>query len=306
MKILIVGAGAVGGYMGGRLAKAGKAVTFMARGAHLQALQKDGLTIHGAEESFTLPVAAVAQPEPAETFDLVLYCVKGYDLEGAIRQTRHAVSGNGMVLSLLNGVESEDVLAGAFGAERVIDGIAFIGSRMERPGVILQSVRAALTLGELNGQETDRILRLKSLFEKAGIPVRLSREIRRDRWRKLVWNAGFNPVCALTGLSAQEVLKSGPLRVTLIKAMEEVAAVAEALGYPLGEDVVQKQVESTERAGGEIIPSMLQDRRRSKPLEAESISGVVVRKGEGAGVATPINQVLYALTLALSVHPASG
>lgn len=300
MKVLVVGVGGVGGFFGGRLAKAGEvSVTFMGRGAHIQAIQERGLTVKGVDESFTIPVTAVSQPVLGDRFDLILFAVKSHDLEGAVEQTRQVLAPDGAAISLLNGVESEDVLVQCLGSDRVIGGIAFIGSRIESPGVILQTAKASLIIGELNGGKTDRIAAVQGIFERAGVPTRVTDQIRRELWRKLVWNAGFNPTCAITGLSAQEVLKIAPMRETVIRAMEEVIAVSEAIGFPLGREMVEKQISATEGAG-EIIPSMLQDRRRGRPLEAEAISGVVVRGGSGAGVPTPVNQVLYALTTALN------
>lgn len=301
-RILVIGAGAVGGYVGGHLAQAGREVTLMARGAHLEALQKEGLLLVEPEGSLRIRTRAVECPSPLEVFDLIIYCVKAYDLERALDQTRAHLSPTGTVISLLNGVEAPDVLARVFGAHRVVAGIAFIGAFIERPGVVRRTARAFLTLGEMDGSLTPRLEALKSLLEGAGIPVRLTQHIRREQWRKLVWNAGFNPLSALTGFSAQDVLKHPPLRETLILVMEEVVAVAARLGFDLGADTVQKQIRATEEVS-EIIPSMLQDRRRGKPLESEALNGVVVRKGREVGVPTPVNLTLYALTRAL--HPGS-
>ncbi|GAJ04023.1 unnamed protein product, partial [marine sediment metagenome] len=206
MKILIVGSGAVGGYFGALLSRAGNDVTFLARGEHLKALRQKGITIKSINGDFSVKVKAQEQLDKDDRYDLIIFAVKGYDLEAASETIKDVVADDTAILSLLNGVESEEFLAQEFAAEKIIGGIAFIGSAIEAPGEILHTASGFVTIGEMDERESDRCQKIKTTFEKAHIPCKISADINKDIWSKMVWNVGFNAITAVTGALVSEIL----------------------------------------------------------------------------------------------------
>ena len=294
MRFAVVGAGAVGGYYGALLARAGNAVAFVARGAHLEAIRDKGLTVKSWKGDFHLPeVEATDEPAEVGPVDCILFAVKTYDTEAAARQMAPIVGPDTAVLSLQNGVESEEVLASHFGMGSVLGGLAFVSAVIESPGVIAHTAAGGLTFGEMDGALSERGRRLQALFEAAGIESKLTADIRKGLWTKLVWNACFNPLTTITGANVQEILDSPESLEVARAAMAEVAQVARACGVELAEDVVDKMVEAT-RGLGPITSSMRHDWEAGKPIEAHALSGVVVDRGRAQGVPTPVNATLYA------------
>jgi len=205
MKTLVIGAGAVGGYFGGRLAQAGHELYFMARGDHLKAMKKDGLHVESREGDFHIKPRAEKGFEPIEGLDLIMVCVKHHGLNAVLPTVREHAGENCIVISLLNGVDSEDILMDAVPGNRVIGAIAYIGSELTAPGRIRNTLAGKITLGEMDGSDTARLENLKKAFNDASIPCGTSNNIRKALWEKLMWNVGFNGLSALTGQSAQQI-----------------------------------------------------------------------------------------------------
>lgn len=289
-----MGAGAVGGYFGALLARAGHPVAFLARGAHLEAMREKGLEVKSWRGDFHLPeVEATDDPAEVGPAECVLFAAKAYDTEAAARLMAPMVGPETAVLSLQNGVESEEVLSSLYGAERVLGGLAFIGAFIEAPGVIAHTAAGRLTFGEMDGRLSERARRLQALFEAADLESELSGDILRELWNKLVWNACFNPLTTITGANVQEILERPEALEVARAAMSEVAEVARAWGSPLAEDAVEEMIERS-RALGPISSSMRHDWEAGKPIEAYALSGVVVERGRARGVATPVNAALFA------------
>ncbi len=301
VKIAVVGAGGVGGYYGGLLARAGLNVSFLCRGAHLEAIMKRGLTVESYRGDFRVDVQATDDPAEIGVSDVVLFCVKSYDTEDAARMIRPMVGPATVVVSLQNGVDNEEVLGKILGKEKIMGGVAFIGSRIREPGVILHTAAGGMTLGEMSGGMSERGKMLVRLFESAGIEARLSEDIRKVMWRKMVWNCGFNALTALTGCTVGEVLALGEARAVIRAAMEEVIAVARALGIGLAGDLPEKTMSHTEKQG-EIRTSMLMDNENGRRMEIEALNGAVSRRGRENGVPTPVNDVFYAAVKAVNVR----
>ena len=298
MHVLVYGAGAVGGYFGARLATGGHDVTLVARGANLAALRADGLRVHLAPTDETLrvhPIRAVERPADAPPADLVLVCVKSYDTIAAADALRPAVRPDTVVLSLQNGVENEAILAERLALPPLPVGLTRIGVELTAPGMVLYSGRGEIIFGEPDGVESPRARRLADAFAAAGIPHQLRRDVLVTAWEKLAWNAGFNAVSTLTDATVREVLDRTRSRDLVVRAMEEVDAVAVALGIPVRRRRTQTVLDDSLSGLPDFPTSMLQDRRRGRRLEHDAINGAVVRGGRRAGVATPVNVMLLAL-----------
>jgi 2-dehydropantoate 2-reductase len=303
VKIAVFGAGGVGAFYGGLLARAGADVSFVARGAQLEALRRRGLRI----ESLSLggitvpPVRATADPAEIGSVDLVLIAVKAHQTEGILDALGPLVGPGTLLMALQNGVESDDVLAARFGASRVLSAVVYVGATLEEPGLVRHVAAGTLVIGSRASSDPRLLERVRDALASTGLPVRISPDIERQRWHKLAWNASFNAVSALTLRSSQDLLGWLPSRELLVGVMREVIAVAGARGIALGEGDIEQLVSATEKAAP-IRTSMLVDRERGRPMETEALVGVVVRKGREHGVPTPIASVLYALLTAIDVR----
>lgn len=300
MKIAVMGAGAVGGYFGGLLAKGGLDVTFIARGKHLEAIKDHGLEIKSSRGDFTVKAKATSDPKEIGPVELILFCVKSYDTEAATRQCLPMMKDHTVILSLQNGVDNEEKIAAIVGERGVLGGVAYIGAGIVEPGVICHNAEGRIVFGEMQGGISDRVKRLEQTFREAGFPAEVSSNIRAILWGKLCWNATFNALNTLVGGEVKILMERPETRTLARQVMEEVRAVAVANGVPLPKDLIERLLKWTDTAAAEMRTSTRQDLEAGKPLEVEALNGVVVRKGQAAGVPTPYNFALYALLKALS------
>jgi 2-dehydropantoate 2-reductase len=304
MHVVVMGAGAVGGYFGARLARAGTRVTFVARGPHLEALRRDGLRVRSTVEGdHTVRAPAVGTPGEAGPADAVLFCVKAYDTEAAAAALRPIVGADTPVLSLQNGVDSEERIDAALGPAHALGGVAQVFAAIEAPGVIAHHALGRIIFGELDGRRTARAERLRAAFEKAQVPVELTPDIRRALWEK------YAMICAVAGTTALTRASIGVVRETpetwrlFQRLLEEVTAVGRAAGVALPADTVER----VRTLAGRIPPgnraSLAQDLRAGRPLELEALHGYAVRLGERLGVPTPM---LFAVYAGLKPHAAGA
>jgi len=302
MKVAVMGAGAVGGYFGSLLARGGADVTFIARGKHLDALRTKGLTVKSVNGDFSLTVKATGDPKEVGSVNLILFSVKSYDTERAMQQALPMVGNETVVLSLQNGIDNEEKIASIVGKEKVLAGVAYIGSSIPEPGVILHEMEGKIAFGEMDGGVSDRVLDLKEFFDRCGLPAEVSPHIRKVLWAKLAWNAPFNAMNALVG-GLVKVIVENPDTLELAKRVTaEVVAVAGASGIPLAvEEVWARNLRFAQRS--DIKSSMLQDLELGRPLEREALNGIIVRKGVELGIPTPYNFALYALLSQLGARP---
>lgn len=299
MRILIVGAGAVGGYFGARLALAGEDVTFVARGAHAEAMRSRGLVIRTpAGELRTPPLRVAALDGARGPFDLALIAVKWSSLAAVSATLPGLLAADGLAAPLLNGLDSEDAVAREVGASRVIASIAYMSAGLSGPGEIetLAPTRAGLAPYR-PGQEA-RVEATAALLERAGIPVRRGSSYRSMLWEKMVWNAPFNAICALTGQRAGAAVER--MEDLARAAMLEVIAVARAEGAELSEATADAMIALTRAEFPLTEPSMLQDVRAGRATEVDILQGAVVERGRRAGVDTPVLRTLAALVRGLS------
>jgi len=299
LKIAIAGAGGVGGYYGGVLAKAGMDVHFLARGEHLEAIRKRGLQVRSYKGDFCVEVEASDSPDEIGVSDLILFCVKSFDTKETAKLIKPLVGPGTAIISLQNGVENEEIIGDVLGAAKVMRGIAFIGSRVVEPGVILHTAAGSLGFGEMDGGISERGSAFYKIFESAGIEARLSEDIKKVMWQKMVWNCGFNAITALAGCTVKEVLEVPETKNVIRMAMQEVIQVALSLKVSLNDGLADKTISSTERQG-EIRTSMLVDMERGKRMEIESMNGAVSRRGQKSGVPTPVNDTLYGAVKAVN------
>jgi len=298
MHVLVYGTGAVGGYFGARLATGGHDVTFVARGPNLEALRADGLRVLMGTPSETIhvrPVRAVERPADAPPAELVLVCVKSYDTAAAADALAPAVGPDTIVLSLQNGIENESILAERLGLPPLMVGLTRIGVELVAPATVQYSGRGEILFGEADGTESARAHRLAAALAAAGVPHQLRRDVLVTAWEKLAWNAGFNAVTTLADATVREALALPACRHLVVRAMEEVDAVATALGVPVRRRRTQTVLDDSLSGLPDFPTSMLQDRRRGRRLEHDAINGAVVRAAARTGVAVPVNRMLVAL-----------
>jgi 2-dehydropantoate 2-reductase len=296
VRILIHGAGAVGGYFGALLARGGHEVTFIARGENLDALRARGITVRLPTETLHVaPVHAVDAPADAPPPELVLVCVKSHDTAAAATALRPVAGSGTIVLSLQNGIENEEILARALGLPPLMVALTRIGVELVAPATILYSGRGTIVFGEPDGTESPRALRVAAALTAAGVPHQLRRDILVAAWEKLAWNAGFNAVTTLTRRTVGEVLALPSARDLVVAAMEEVDAVAVAAGVPVRRTRTGKVLEDSATGLPDFNTSMLQDLLRGRRLEHDALSGAVVRAAERTGVPVPVNRALLAL-----------
>jgi 2-dehydropantoate 2-reductase len=297
MKILVMGAGAVGCFYGGALARAGHAVTFIARGDNLRALRGTGLTVKSVHGDFHLAsVHASDRVDECDQCDLILVCVKSYDTAQAAESLRPAVGSDTILLSLQNGVENENILEQVLKTPNVMGGMVYIGAELASPGMVVHTFSGRLVFGERDGQHTSRAEYLERVFLDANLQAELSTDITTTLWDKLVWNASFNAVATLTRGTVGEVLTNARTRELIRETMREVLRVAQAQGLNLYESRADEHIASSQNPTMAAFPtSMAQDLARGKRLEYDALNGAVVRAGERSRVATPLNHTLYTL-----------
>jgi 2-dehydropantoate 2-reductase len=296
VRVLVLGAGAVGGYFGARLAEGGHDVTLVARGRNLEALRRDGLVVQLPDGTRRLSgIRAVDDPSQAPPPELALVCVKSYDTPAAASALRAAVRPDTIVLSLQNGVENEAVLARALELPPLLVGLTFIGVELVAPGTVHYTGRGEILFGEPDGSESPRARRLAEIFTSARVPFQLRDDILVVAWEKLAWNAGFNAVTTLTGRTVGEVLAQPATRDLIATTMIETDAVATTLGIPVRRDRLARVLAESAAEMPDFATSMLQDLRRGRRLEHDALNGAVVRAAARVGVAAPLNGTLLAL-----------
>lgn len=298
----MMGAGGVGGLFGARLLQAGCDVSFVARGAHLAALQAGGLHID-SEAHGALHLAAIrASDDPATlgVADYVLISVKLADSEAAARLVRPLVGPGTTVISLQNGVTKDEVLWREYGHAAVVGGVAYVGAYIAGPGVIHQIGRMqGISVGEYDGSRSERVQALAGVLKKAGVQAHVSDDIRRTIWEKFVLLVGLSGVTTAMRSTIGPIRTHARSRAFLLQLMQEVVAVGRAQGVDLPADFAQDRLAFIDTLPDGMDSSMHHDLRVGRPLEVNWLSGAVVALGAQKGVATPANEAVTAL---LALH----
>ena len=299
MKIGIMGSGGVGGYFGARLVAAGHDVSFIARGDHLAAMQTRGLTlVSDIGDAHFDHIDATDSPQDVGEVDVVLFAVKLYDTVSAARLVAPMVGPDTVVISLANGIDSENIIAQEMGPSAVAGGVARISASIREPGVIAQHGEfASLEFGELDGRDSPRLDAFAEVCRKAGIRARVSPEIVVAIWRKFCFLASFAAITSLTRLAFGPIRHCPPTFELFQRAVREVLALASARNIELGADEFDKVMQIAAQMGPGIKASMLVDLERGKPIEVEWLSGAVSRLGRELSVPTPVHDMVFAALL---------
>lgn len=305
---MIMGTGGVGGYFGGLLAQQGNNVTFITRGAHLEAIQKKGLQVKSIFGDFTVsPAKATDDPSRVGAVDLILFCTKTYSTDEAAKSIQSAVGSQTAVLSLQNGVDAVERIGAVVGVEHLLGGATWLSSAVEAPGIIKHvSQFRRIVFGELNGNRSERIQSIYEVLNKTGVTVEATDNILKILWTKFVFISAASSFGSLTRLPMSEYRSVPETRGTIIALMREVKAVAHAQGVALDEDVVQQSLEFMDNAAPHIKASMQLDVAIGHRTELESMVGVIGRKGRESSIPTPVADFIYASLLPVELKARRG
>ncbi|MEN3355229.1 MAG: 2-dehydropantoate 2-reductase, partial [Betaproteobacteria bacterium] len=294
--IAVLGSGGVGGFYGGRLAHAGYDVSFVARGAHLAAMRSRGLSIENAAQGDIHVPRVKVTDDPARIgeVDLVLIAVKLWDTEAAARAVKPIVGAHTAVLSLQNGVIKDDIMRGEFGAAAVMGGVAYVGTHISRPGVILQTgTLQRLVFGEYDGTRSPRARELLAALLRAGIEAEVSEDIRRTLWEKYVFLVGLSGTTTTMRMPIGAIRDNPQTRAFLLDLMKETVAVGRAHGVRLPDDYAEQRLAFADTVASDMSSSMHHDLEHGNRLEVAWLSGGVVQLGRAVGVETPANRAVW-------------
>ena len=296
MKIAVMGTGGVGGYFGGLLARQNHQVTFVARGAHMAAINAKGLRVESQlDGDFTVSGTATDDTASAGIQDLVLFTVKMYHNAPAIEAVRPMVGPETVVLTLQNGIDNSDQLAEAFGAGPVMIGSVYIEGRIKEPGTVTQGGPGLAVFGELEPGITPRAKRLLKIFQDAGWRVELADNMPGMLWKKFAYITGSATVNAATNTGYEEMRSIAETRELVRATIEETLAVGRALGAPIMDDSLDWAMTSLDNFPAQGRASLAKDFQEGNPVELDGLTGAVIRLGKKAGVPTPLNSALYAI-----------
>ncbi len=320
MKIAIVGAGAIGGYLGAKLALAGEDVTFIARNKNLAAINANGfrLRLEDGTEQHASTVRAVQHMAEAGPQDAVLITLKAHQLRDVLPDLRALFGPNTMVVTMINGVpwwyfhklagpyegravtsvDPDGLITATIEPERVIGSVVYPAAELVEPGLVRLIEGNRFTLGELDGSRSERVEQLSQTFMRAGFKSPVARDIRAELWVKLWGNLSFNPISALTHATLEDICRFPPTRALAARMMTEAQAVAEALGVKF-KITLDQRIAGAEAVGAHKT-SMLQDVEHGRPLELEALVGAVVELGRITATPTPTIEAVFAATSLLA------
>jgi 2-dehydropantoate 2-reductase len=296
MRIAIMGAGGVGGFFGAKLALAGSDVTFIARGRHLDAIRANGLRVESSTGAMHVAKARASDNgADVSPVDVVMLCVKLWDVESAAQQIAPLLADRGVVIPFQNGLDSPGILHRVVGPERVLGGVAYIAATIREPGVIAHTgTMAKLRVGAFPDGSTERANQFVATCRDANIDVELSPDIRRALWEKFCFLAAFAG-CTCAARQPIGVVRADPdLRATFEGAVQEAWSVARTQGVALADNYVKGALTAIDMLPAEMKASMLHDLEAGRRLEAPWLSGAVVRMAAQAGTGAPISRALYA------------
>ncbi len=289
MRILVVGAGATGGYFGARLAAAGKDVTFLVRPARRATLGETGLQIVSPHGDLTLRPKLLLASEITEPFDVVLIALKGFTLDSAIADFAPAVGPETMIVPFLNGMWHVDLLRARFGARAVLGGVCRVATMLDAEGRILQLAKfQELLYGEMSGAPSPRTERLDHAIQGAGFEARLSRTIEQDMWNKWILLATIGGITCLMRGTIGEIEAAPGGQAFAVAFLAEVVAIARAAGHPPSDEFVAETRRMVTAKGSNVASSMFRDLTQGNRVEAEQILGDLIARGSVADIPAPL------------------
>ncbi len=294
--VVVMGAGAVGGYFGGMIDKhTDRRVYYIARGSHLESMLMHGLQIESEHDSFRLQVTASDDPRSVDVADLILLTVKSHDTPEAIKRFKPIVTQNTQVLTLQNGIENYPQLVEVFGRDRVIQGFCRIGASVPEPGVIAHSNMGSITIGDPKNETMDQRHReVCNLFADAGIECQFSNNIKHDIWVKFAWNCIFNMLTTVAFVTVDSLYEEEEAEQLCYDLFDEISELARFEQVELTEEDKHRIIDGA-RDLVDFKTSTYQDREKGKSLEFEAFTGTVVRLARKYGVEVPRHETLYAL-----------
>jgi 2-dehydropantoate 2-reductase len=294
MRILVVGAGAVGGYFGGRLLEKGLDVTFLVRGRRKKQLQERGLVIHSVHGDAALKPKLLVTGERAEPFDVIIFSNKAYHLPEAIRDAKPYVGTKTIILPLLNGMAHMDMLWHEFGKENVLGGLCFIETTLDEHGEIVQtSASHDVRFGEWSGERTERIAALEQLFSGCNARFHSSGRIVTDMWNKYLFIATMSGVTTLFRAPIGPIRSGKYGQEIIFELLKEIATVMRAHGAPIADDVEEQQLAQLNKIEAAMKSSMQRDMEKRQLIEADHLQGYLLSLAEQYDIATPLLKTVY-------------
>ena len=297
LKILIMGSGAVGSYFGAVLHKAGHDVLFVARGAHLEAISKNGLIVESLTAgNFTIYPKITESIPPEYKADLILYCVKGYQNDKALQLISTAVGPLTSILTLQNGIGSGDLLAEKFGDEKVLLGVTYIDAMRPKPGYALETSnnKCNIIFGELDigGNYSARTKKIEDALNVNGIEVELAEDVLKYVWQKFIYICGWSGMMSVTRSPMSAIMAVPEARQMTINAMNEALEIARAKNISIHESFMSETIEYFSHVGDDSVSSMLLDLLNGNPIEIDVINAAAVNMGNSEGIPTPVNSFI--------------
>ena len=295
MKIAIIGTGGVGGYFGGKLAGTGSEVSFLARGEHLAALRKDGLSVNSYLGNFLIkPVMATDRFADLGKSDLIILGVKAWQIKEIVSELKVIMKPDSIILPLQNGILAAEELSGHINKSHIIGGLCRIMSRIASPGIIEHfGITPTIVFGEFDGTVSERTGKIKQIFDHAGIICRVSQDIESELWKKFIAIC-VSGLLAVTKSTYGEIREMNETRQLMIGLMEEIYTLSQKIGIKIEPDFIKNSVSFIDSAVPyDSTSSLTRDVLEGKPSEIEYQNGTVVRLGKQYGVPTPINEFIY-------------
>jgi 2-dehydropantoate 2-reductase len=294
MNIVVFGAGAVGGYFGGLLSKAGFDVTFIARGKTLEAIKTNGLQVKSIYGNFVVHPKVTDDISEIKNPDVIIFGVKSWQIEEVAKQLEPILNKTTMVLPLQNGADNADRLRETLNPENVLAGLCKIVSKIESPGVIDHfAFEPEIVFGEYDNQKTERVKALKSVFDKAGFKNTLSEDIHLDIWRKFLFITTYSGIGALTRSVIGELRKEEHIKSMLYQTAHEIVAIANAQGIGLKNSDIDLVLKVIDNLDPKTTASMQRDVMEGRPSELENFNGYIVKMGKQLHISTPVNTFTY-------------
>lgn len=306
MRILIVGAGGIGGYFGGRLAEKGADVTFLVRAQRQQQLAKGGLVIRSFHGDYTGPVQTIRSGQKAEAFDLVLLAVKAYHLEQVLHDLHPYVSDGTVILPLLNGYTHITTLQARFGAERVLGGTCFIETTLDKAGHIIQtSQRHDLVFGEWDGSMSQRVKTIQQHLQPANFNISLSPHVQQAIWHKYIFITAMSGITTFMRAPVGPILDNPHGKTTCKRLINEIVTIAHHIGAPVAPDISQQTFTAMEAVHYDMKSSMQRDMEKQLPVEADHLQGEWLSMAAKHGVDAENYPILQAVYGHLKVYEAT-
>lgn len=296
-KVGVVGIGAVGGYFGAKLAKAGVDVTFIGRENTVDHIKEHGLKVISYQGDFEIKKPKVSHPfEAIKDADIILFCVKSYSTRKVAEAMKKRISDKAIIISLQNGIENEKILAEVFGPERVIGSVVYVSASKLSPGIIKHTAYGKLVMGGLTGEITPQLRKIEKLFLDSSIPVGVTEDINKMLWKKLILNIAYNGFTSVLNAPLIKFPDLPEAQECFYEVMKEAQKVAIEEGVNITDEDIDDLMKVTKSQGFTTFKtSTLQDIEAGKPLEVDDINGMIIKLAHKYQIQTPMNKLLYAL-----------